>query len=126
MLLARQTNKQYDLFENVTSSDHRPVALAMELMVRKDVIGFDRVRLPSPDDDVADDDDEPEPVPFHVQAALCVCEIAMSGLKATLLKQSAQAQIGEARFLYPSLGEDPLKGQRKVRHVCLPGVGFLV
>lgn len=90
----------------MTRSDHRPVALALDLLVQQDVIGFERVRSND------DKDDQQLPEPFHVQTALCVTEVAMSGLKVSLLKQ--KGPIAEARILFPSLSEDPLRAQRTV------------
>ena len=98
--------KAYDLFETVTSSDHRPVGLCMELMVQRDVVGFEHVHKQG-------EEDPGPPLPFHIEAAICLCEVAISGLRASLLKQG-RSQIGEARILYPSLPEDPLKAQRAV------------
>jgi hypothetical protein len=105
----RHRHRQYDLLEGVTSSDHRPVAQAMDLMVRRDIIGFEHV----PPSKEAGEEDAP-PVPFHVDAAICLCEVALSGLRLQLLKPKAKDKIGEARFLFPSLSEDPLKDQRTV------------
>ena len=115
--------QQYDLFETVTSSDHRPVALAMELLVQREVVGFEHVRdtkQPHPHQQQPGGGGEgrgeggPSPVvPFYIEAAICLCEVAISGLRASLLKQG-RSQIGEIRILYPSLPEDPLKAQRAV------------
>ncbi len=110
----------------MTSSDHRPVALALDLMVQRGVIGFEHVR-PQPDavqpparaenGDGGGGGEEASPsMPFNnVEAAICLCEVAMSGLHAQFVRpKEGKRKIGEARFLFPSLSEDPLKGQRKV------------